>query len=307
VVTPRRFERPTYRLGICRSILLSYGVFGTQNRSMRASDQVRALASAWVFGSLFCALVAASPVGAANELPDCALAVAERVTVSTIIDGGSFKAADGRTVRLAGLQAPMLSLGRANIADQPFAMEAKRRLTDLVLLRSVGLAFDARGTDRHGHVLAYVVMEGANGWLQARLVDEGLARVVTRTDLRKCAAALLEREDRARNSGRGLWRDPYYRVRTPDDLDGDIGSFQLVEGVIVAAVERHDRVYLNFGADYRTDFTVSISPRDARRMAKSGTDPLAWKAKKIRIRGWIALLNGPEMELTHPEQLEILD
>src|SRR5262245_31971478 len=26
VVTPRRFERPTYRLGICRSILLSYGV-----------------------------------------------------------------------------------------------------------------------------------------------------------------------------------------------------------------------------------------------------------------------------------------
>jgi hypothetical protein len=25
-VTPRRFERPTYRLGICRSILLSYGV-----------------------------------------------------------------------------------------------------------------------------------------------------------------------------------------------------------------------------------------------------------------------------------------
>ena len=26
LATPRRLERPTYRLGICRSILLSYGV-----------------------------------------------------------------------------------------------------------------------------------------------------------------------------------------------------------------------------------------------------------------------------------------
>lgn len=32
MVTPRRFERPTYRLGICRSILLSYGVIVLRNQ-----------------------------------------------------------------------------------------------------------------------------------------------------------------------------------------------------------------------------------------------------------------------------------
>ena len=32
MVTPRRFERPTYRLGICRSILLSYGVNVLRNQ-----------------------------------------------------------------------------------------------------------------------------------------------------------------------------------------------------------------------------------------------------------------------------------
>src|SRR5689334_21690563 len=35
LATPRRFERPTYRLGICRSILLSYGV-STRNQYLEA-------------------------------------------------------------------------------------------------------------------------------------------------------------------------------------------------------------------------------------------------------------------------------
>ena len=32
-MTPRRFERPTYRVGICRSILLSYGIISQRNQS----------------------------------------------------------------------------------------------------------------------------------------------------------------------------------------------------------------------------------------------------------------------------------
>ena len=34
MVTPRRLERPTYRLGICRSILLSYGVIAQRIQSV---------------------------------------------------------------------------------------------------------------------------------------------------------------------------------------------------------------------------------------------------------------------------------
>jgi hypothetical protein len=139
------------------------------------------------------------------------------------------------------------------------------------------------------------------------LVGDGFARVHTHADARKCAGALLKREDRARKANLGLWAHPFYRVRQPTGLEREIGTFQIVEGTIASAVERRDRIFLNFGVDYRTDFTVTVSPRDARRMAKGGTDPLAWKAKRVRVRGWISLLNGPEIELTHPEQIEILN
>ena len=257
--------------------------------------------------SVIAALVLlAQTSGAFAGEADCPLTVAEQVTVTAVIDGGSFELADGRRVRLEGIQSPMLSLGRSNVPDWPLAAEAKQNLSKLVLNQTVGLAFDERGTDRHGDVVAHVFADGTHEWLQSRLVSDGFARVNTKPDARQCAAALLAKEGEARAAKRGIWAHPFYRVRQTADLDGTIGTFQIVEGKVLSAVERRDRIFLNFGIDYRSDFTVTISPRDAKRMAKNGTDPLAWSAKRVRVRGWISLLNGPEMELTHPEQLEVL-
>ncbi len=253
-------------------------------------------------------LLVVGATGAADVPPkDCALAIAERVEVTAVTDGASFDVADGRHVRLAAIQAPMLSLGRSNVVDWPLAMEGKAALSKLVLNRTVDFAFDDRSVDRHGDLLAYVFVGAEKQWIQARLVSDGFARVHTQPDARKCAQALLVREGEARKAKRGIWALPFYRVRAVGDLDADIGTFQIVEGTVAAAVERRDRIFLNFGSDYRSDFTVTISPRDVRRMAKARIDPLAWNAKRVRVRGWISLLNGPELELTHPEQIEILD
>ena len=273
---------------------------------MRRCNQVRCFVIARVLRAVVSVFALAIPAYAAAERLECALAVAEQVTVSTVVDGGQFVLTDGRRVRLAAIQTPMLSLGRSNVEDQPLAEEARTRLAGLVLNRTVGLAFDERGTDRHGDVLAFVRLDDAKGWLQALLVSDGLARVRTLADSRKCADALLAHEDRARQAKRGIWAHPSYRIRQPGELDRDIGTFQIVEGTVVDAVERRDRIFLNFGPDYRTDFTIAISPRVARLLRKHGTDPLAWKAKRVRVRGWISLLHGPEIELTHREQIEIL-
>ena len=35
--------------------------------------------------------------------------------------------------------------------------------------------------------------------------------------------------------------------------------------------------------------------------------PAAWQVRRLRVRGWVSSLNGPEIEVTHPEQLEWLD
>ena len=66
------------------------------------------------------------------------------------------------------------------------------------------------------------------------------------------------------------------------------------------------RGYLNFGADWKTDFTISLAPDAVRLFRKSGIDIAALEGQRIRIRGWLGVRNGPVIEATHPEQLERL-
>jgi micrococcal nuclease len=86
-----------------------------------------------------------------------------------------------------------------------------------------------------------------------------------------------------------------------------VGSFQLVEGRVIDVATVRNRTYLNFGADWRRDFTISIAPKDRRRFRKSGVDPMSYKGQRIRVRGWLKSYNGSMIDVTHPEQFEILD
>ena len=66
------------------------------------------------------------------------------------------------------------------------------------------------------------------------------------------------------------------------------------------------RVYLNFGENWRTDFTVTLSSKVSRLFKKVGMDPLALKDQRIRVRGWLRKRNGPMIQASHPEQAELL-
>jgi len=67
------------------------------------------------------------------------------------------------------------------------------------------------------------------------------------------------------------------------------------------------QIYLNFGADYKTDFTIAIAKRNRKRFEKAGLDPLSLEGATVRVRGWIELSNGPMVWLDHPERLEVLN
>jgi endonuclease YncB( thermonuclease family) len=259
---------------------------------MRRCDQALPL-SRWLAAALFAA--AATNAGADNAL--CDLPIVERATATLVIDAATFDLADGRVVRLAGVLTPA--------AGEPHADEALEHLTRLVARRPVGLALDEQSVDRHGRLLAHVFV--GDDWIQHAIVGAGNARVRTHAGAERCATPLLREEEAARRAKRGLWRLAHYRVRNPEELEDAIGTFQIVEGSVAAVTVRRGRVYVNFGADYRSDFTVTIAPRDARRLAKQGVDPAAWAHKKVRVRGWLSRLNGPEMELTHAAQIQILE
>ena len=61
-----------------------------------------------------------------------------------------------------------------------------------------------------------------------------------------------------------------------------------------------------FGADWKTDFTISIAPKAWKLFAAEGIAPEDYRGRRLRVRGWLKSLNGPSISASHPEQIEVL-
>ncbi len=227
-------------------------------------------------------------------------------TVTEVTDGDTLLLSDQVTVRLVGIQAPKLPLDRPDFKEWPLAKESKRALEQLALDRKLTLHPASKPLDRWGRTLAQ--LERDDGlWVQGEMLRLGWARVYTFPDNRALAADMLALEREARAARRGIWGHPYYSIVTPDRAGRVVNTFQLVEGTVMEAAEVKGRVYLNFGADWKTDFTVLVPAKVRKALAKRGMDPAAFKGRTIRVRGWLKDYNGPMIELTHAEQLELPD
>lgn len=241
----------------------------------------------------------------AAELPD-GLVAAGSARVVEIIDGDTVVLDDGSEVRLVGLQAPKLALGRPDFEDWPLADEARASLEDLLLDEDVTLAYGGRRVDRHGRLLAHLFLADGT-WVQAAVLSDGMARVYSFPDNRAAVQELLDLEIAARTAGRGIWAEPWYAVRTIDGLESEIDSFQLVEGRVIDVARVKDRAYLNFGTDWKTDFTLVLDEDALRLFEAAGVDPENFEGRRVRARGWLESFNGPMIEITHPEQIEVIE
>ncbi len=233
------------------------------------------------------------------------LSAGETLKVAEIVDGDTLVLADQRQVRLVGIQAPKLPLGRAGFKAWPLAGAAKAALARLTLGREVTLAYGGRRIDRHGRALAHL-FDRDGRWIQGEMLARGMARVYSFADNRALVLEMLAREAEARRARRGIWRFRFYAVREPETAGRYVGGFELVEGRVLDAARVRGRVYLNFGPDWRSDFTVTIAPAARRRFEAAGIDPLDYEGRRIRARGWVKSFNGPMIEATHPEQIEVL-
>lgn len=257
---------------------------------------------------LLAAVVVARPGAtlAFSTLPADALKATGQARVVSVTDGDTLVLDNGVTVRLVGLQAPKLPLDRPNFKEWPLAGEAKQALEALVLRQRLSLHPATTPTDRWQRTLAHLSRDDGL-WVQGEMLRQGWARMYTFPDNRMLASSMLALEREARSARRGIWRHPYYAVLTPESAARATNTFQLVEGTIVDAAEVKGRVYLNFGEDWKTDFTIMVPARVKRALAKQGNDPLSLEGRTVRVRGWLKSYNGPMVELTHPEQLEVLE
>jgi endonuclease YncB( thermonuclease family) len=248
--------------------------------------------------------VFAANVAAAATVPDCAgpleITTAHIVRVERTNDVLVLR--DGRAVHLEGVRFPHASHDRAPsiVADQ--AYEA---ISTMVRGHTVDVTAIVPKEDRYDRVRGQVFSDD-DQWVQIALLNRGLVRVDISPDRSECAAELYSAEGAARAAGLGLWSQAAYRVRTPDTLGADTGTFQIVQGQVLTAEVKEGRAYIDFGADWKTDFTVTIAPEDMANFRNDGIDPAGYVGKTIRVRGIVQQFNGPEIEIANPKQIEVL-
>lgn len=212
---------------------------------------------------------------------------------------------DGRAVDVEGL---LLPRGRRDHAPASLADRALAAMRAMARGRRATLVVERPKEDRYGRLRAQVFFPDApsDNWLQTALLRRGLARVNIMPDRPQCADALYAAERQARAAKRGIWAVDAYAVRSPADLAHDIGTFQIVEGDVVSAGVHGGRAYINFGLDWRSDFTATVAPDDMKTFRAAGFDLRTLGGRHVRVRGWIQSHNGPEMELATPEAIEVL-
>lgn len=146
--------------------------------------------------------------------------------------------------------------------------------------------------------------------LAVSLVRNGAVRVAPQSEDLARIDRLFMLENEARKMKRGLWSRKAYRSRDANDLDDAvtaIGDYHSLEGVVRRTAAARSRLYLNFGDDYRTDFTASAGNRLMRKWARAGFDLTSLESKRIRVRGFVTSLNGPSIDLTHVRQIEVTE
>jgi hypothetical protein len=283
----------------------------------------------FIYAAILAAMCPCADAYAAS-VPDCAGQVEiARAHVMRVENNGVLVLRDGRAVILEGIRLAEQDSQRAQ------ALAALRALT---ADGTVTFTTTPPKEDRYDRVRAQGFVDGA--WLQAALLEKGLARVAISPDRNECAPDLYEAETRARDRQVGLWsvssnaprqaesfaprrgetsrapaqadkvsrapvtREPLHVPQIPPSARED--SFQLVEGWVTHVAQADGRTFIDFGSNGRQSFSAIIQPDDRR--AFRGFDLEGLEAHRIRIRGIVQDYRGrPEIALSNPAQIEVLN
>jgi endonuclease YncB( thermonuclease family) len=256
-------------------------------------------------------LVDARAFAAAESACSAKLEAGPAHSVVRIIDGETVGLDDGSELRLIGALAPRaLDVG---VGPEKWAAETRSReaLGELVAGRSIELKFDSARSDRYGRLQAQAfLIEGEQRlWIQRHLVSQGFARAYSLSGNATCIEELLAAESAARVAGLGLWAEAAYQVRSasePDQLIGYRTTFQLVEGQVVRAASVRGSIYLNFDRNWRDAFFVSLRRDDRKLLGTFATDPKMLEGRRVRVRGWIDVRNGPRIDLSAGGAIEVI-
>lgn len=216
-----------------------------------------------------------------------------------LLDDGRIELEQGQVLRLASIRL---------VEQKGLKIKADALIRELLSNQdwSVG---EPTIKDRYGDLVGIIEFSDGKS-LQTALIEKGLARVYPQVGEGSDLSALFQSENVARETRSGLWALNIYQVVSAEEAVPqrfDLRNYyQLVEGTIVAVAKVRGNIYLNFGEDWREDFTIMIPKSFAKSVVAQGLNYKDLEGKRVRVRGWFRLYGGPLIDVTDARQIEEL-
>lgn len=237
----------------------------------------------------------ATAIGCASDRID------EHATVNHVYDGDTVRLSDGRKVRFIGIDTP--EVGHNGAPSQPFASEARNALEALLGSgKAIGLRYDEERHDRYGRDLAHIFLENGVS-IEARMLEQGLATVLTYPPNTWNLACYQATEQRARKARHGIWSLPQYQPVDAASMTGDERGFRLIKGKVTQVSE--DRGGLLLALD--GGMQLYISRKNRHYFANSA--PGGWQGRTVLARGKLSSSDegGPRIHIRHPAALQVIE
>ena len=222
-----------------------------------------------------------------------------------IIDGDTFRLANGDTVRLIGIDAPELS--------QPGGVLSSEYLAHLLLGNPITLEKGSEDRDNYNRLLRFVYINDL--CINEEMIRQGYAeaRYLPESPIRDY---YLHLEIQAEATRAGLWSDNVFQSRSCVNWDTNIpvidwseadnyyNQYVIIEGTIVDTFNSGKVCFLNFHTDYQY-FTAVIFACDLPGFLYP--PDTYYLDKKVHIIGIIKEYRGsPEIIVKTPDQIKIL-
>lgn len=123
-------------------------------------------------------------------------------TITKVIDGDTYIINNGEKIRLIGVNTPEIHHPIKGV--EYFGKESAEYAKRILINQKVTLKYDVGERDKYGRLLSYVYLADGT-FVNALLVKEGYARIMTVPPNVKYADLFLKLEREARKNKRGLW------------------------------------------------------------------------------------------------------
>jgi endonuclease YncB( thermonuclease family) len=222
----------------------------------------------------------------------------ETTSIRYIHDGDTLHLKDGRKVRLIGINTP--ELARDNKPAEAFAVEAKNALKSLFKHdKSIALVYGKDKKDHYGRLLAHALLsDGQN--VQAILLKQGYARVITVPPNTKFVSCYLQMERIARCNKAGLWQNA--NLLEAKNLSNQHLGFHLIQGKVENININNKGIWLKLD----NKLTIGIRPENQSLFDIKAVNGML--NQSIIVRGWLNKSNKSTpyyLRVSHPLSIQL--